>query len=246
MDILIRGKNYQRSITFAEGLTNHSILKLINENEFLSGSIANYLVPEGVLLPETYFFQKGETRESLIKNIHRDLMEFLKEEWKNRDEGLPYKTMKDALIMASIIEKETSIEEERGLVASVFINRLKINMPLQTDPTSIYGYTKGDITKEKEIKTHLLLRQHSPYNTYKNKVLPPTPICNPGKGSIRAALHPAKSDYIFFVADGNGGHIFANNYGEHKKNIESLKKKNRKKLLNRVNRAADQGQQTQQ
>jgi UPF0755 protein len=157
--------------------------------------------------------------------MHKALVEFLKKEWANRADDLPYRTMKDALIMASIIEKETGIEEERGLVASVFVNRLKINMPLQTDPTSIYGYAKGDAKKEKEVKTHILLRKNSPYNTYKNKGLPPTPICNPGKKSIVAALHPAKSDYIFFVADGEGRHVFAKDYEEHKKNVELLKKK---------------------
>ncbi|MDR0571706.1 MAG: endolytic transglycosylase MltG [Rickettsiales bacterium] len=228
MDILISGKNYLRSITFAEGLTNHSILKLINENEFLTGSITSYQAPEGVLLPETYFFQKGDTREGLIKNMREDLIDFLKKEWEKRADDLPYKTMKEALIMASIIEKETGVDEERGLVASVFVNRLKIDMPLQTDPTSIYGYAKGDLGKEKDIKTHILLRENSPYNTYKNKGLPPTPICNPGKKSIIAALHPTKSDYIFFVADGDGKHLFAEDYEQHKKNVELLKKKLKK------------------
>jgi UPF0755 protein len=224
IDILLTGKNYLRSIMFAEGLTNYSILKMINENEFLSGSPIDYQIPEGVLLPETYFFQKGDPREGLLKEMWSSLMKLLQSEWENRDKSLPYRSMKEALTMASIIEKETGVDEERELVASVFVNRLRINMPLQTDPTSIYGYTMGDITKEKDVKTHVLLRENSPYNTYKNKGLPPTPICNSGKKSILAAFHPAKTDYLFFVATGNGGHVFAKDYKEHLKNIEKLKK----------------------
>jgi UPF0755 protein len=196
---------------------------LINKNEFLSGSLLDYEIPEGVLLPETYFFQKGDTRENLIKDMWKSLMKILQNEWDNRDMTLPYKTMKEALTMASIIEKETSLDEERELVASVFINRLKINMPLQTDPTSIYGHTRGDTAKEGEIKTHILLKENSPYNTYKNKGLPPTPICNPGKKSILAAFHPAKTDYLFFVANGDGGHSFAKSYREHLKNVNKLR-----------------------
>ncbi|MDR2760857.1 MAG: endolytic transglycosylase MltG [Rickettsiales bacterium] len=228
MDILLSGKNYLRSITVAEGLTNYSILKLVAENEFLTGPMPNYPIPEGVLLPETYFFQRDNSRESLIHTMRRDMIGFLRGEWENRAEGLPYKTMRDALVMASIIEKETALGDERSLVASVFVNRLKIDMPLQTDPTSIYGYAMGDAMREGEVKTQKLIRENSPYNTYKNKGLPPTPICNPGKDSIRAALHPAKTEYIFFVANGEGGHVFAKDYEEHKKNIEILKKKIKK------------------
>lgn len=221
---IINNEVYYRSITFAEGLSTHSILKMIKENEFLVGDIPEN-VPEGSLLPQTYNYMKGDSRESLIKRMQNDMFETINKYWESRADDLPIRTKKEALILASIVEKETGIPEERGLVASVFVNRLKINMPLQSDPTSIYGYAFGDVSKEKEVKIHKLLRMDSEYNTYKIKKLPPTPICNPGEDSIKAVLNPANTKYLFFVATGNGGHDFSETYVEHLKKVKVLKNK---------------------
>ena len=197
---------------------------MIKENEFLVGDIPEN-VPEGSLLPQTYNYMKGDSRESLIKRMQNDMFETINKYWESRADDLPIRTKKEALILASIVEKETGVPEERGLVASVFVNRLKINMPLQSDPTSIYGYAFGDVSKEKEVKIHKLLRMDSEYNTYKIKKLPPTPICNPGEDSIKAVLNPANTKYLFFVATGNGGHDFSETYVEHLKKVKVLKNK---------------------
>lgn len=222
---ILNGKTYLRTITFAEGLTTHTIIKILNENQYLSGDLINFKnIPEGSLLCETYTFNRGEKRQNIVNKMQEDLKSILKNEWLKRDNGLLYKNIYEVLIMASIIEKETGLDEERFLVSSVFHNRLKIDMKLETDTTSIYGFTKGDLSKEQNIKTHILLKQKSEYNTYKNKGLTPTPICNVGKKSIEATLHPANTDYIYFVATGYGGHSFSKSYEEHLKNITKLKK----------------------
>lgn len=226
---LIKNKIFYRTVTFAEGLSKDSIIKILKNNEFLTGEIPNN-IPEGSLLPETYTFQTGDTRESIIKRMQKAMGRAFNESWSKRDKNLPFKTKKEALILASIVEKETGIASERPIVASVFINRLKINMKLQSDPTAIYGYAFGNVDKEKEVKTSILIKKDSPYNTYKIKRLPPTPICNPGKEAIKAVLNPAKTEYLFFVATGNGGHNFSENYMEHRKNIDNyrnIKNKNR-------------------
>ncbi len=220
---LINNKIFYRTITITEGLSTHSIIEILKNNEFLTGDIPNN-IPEGSLLPETYTFQKGDTRQSIVKRMQKAMGEAFNKYWAERDIDLPFKTKKEALILASIVEKETGLSSERPLVASVFINRLKINMQLQSDPTAIYGYAFGNVKKEKEIKTNILIKQNSPYNTYKIKRLPPTPICNPGKEAIKAVLNPMKTKYLFFVAKGNGGHNFSENYVEHKKHINNYRK----------------------
>ena len=220
---IINNNVYYRTITFPEGLSTHSILKIIEENEFLVGKIPDNIA-EGSLLPQTYNFQRGDTKTELIKRMQNNMTKIIDKYWDDRDEDLPFKTKKEAIILASIVEKETGIEEERKLVASVFVNRLKIKMPLQSDPTAIYGYTFGNVSRENEVKTHILIRRLSPYNTYKIRGLPPAPICNPGEESIKAVLNPAKTKYLFFVATGNGGHNFSENYFEHRQMIKDLKK----------------------
>ena len=220
---IINNNVYYRTITFPEGLSTHSILKIIEENEYLVGKIPDNIA-EGSLLPQTYNFQRGDTKADLIKRMQNNMTKTIDKYWENRDDDLPIKTKKEAIILASIVEKETGIEEERKLVASVFINRLKIKMPLQSDPTAIYGYTFGNVSRENEVKTHILIRRLSPYNTYKIRGLPPAPICNPGEESIKAVLNPAKTKYLFFVATGNGGHNFSENYFEHRQMVKDLKK----------------------
>lgn len=221
---MINHKIYYRSITFPEGLSNKSIFNILEKNEFLFGEIKNKeSIPEGSLMPETYKYKYGDTRDSIVKKMKNDMIEFINKNSEKLNSSY-IKTKQELIILASIIEKETNIPSERRLIASVFINRLKIGMRLQSDPTAIYGYARGDVEKEREIPRKILVRQQSIYNTYKIKGLPPTPICNPGKDSIMAVLEPAESDYLFFVTTGNGGHNFSKNYEEHKKHISNLKK----------------------
>ncbi|MDR1498870.1 MAG: endolytic transglycosylase MltG [Rickettsiales bacterium] len=228
---IINNKVYYRTITFAEGLSNHTILKMIDNNEFLTGVIPDN-IPEGSLLPETYTFQKGDTKKSLVERMQKSMIEAVDKYWESRAKDLPIRTKAEAIVLASIVEKETGIASERPLVASVFVNRLSLNMPLQSDPTAIYGYAFGDTSKEKEKKTNVLIRMDSPYNTYKIRALPPTPICNPGKQAINAVLNPAKTKYLFFVASGNGGHNFSENYRDHQKMVNSFRKVTKKRMDN--------------
>lgn len=220
---MAKGEIMYRKITLPEGLTTAQMLDLIAEDEFLSGDIS--LEPlEGELLPETYSYSRGDSKDSIIRQAKDAMNKALDKAWENKDEHLPIKNKKQLLILASIIEKETGVSEERGLVASVFVNRLRKGMKLQTDPTVIYALTKG----KKELGRVLLrkdLEIDSLYNTYKYYGLPPAPICNPGKDSLKAAANPEISNYLYFVASGNGGHNFATSLNEHNKNVKAWKNK---------------------
>lgn len=228
LGILKKFKNhdiYYRAITIPEGFSNNSIFNLLESNEFLSGEIKNKgFIEEGTLMPDTYKFQRGDTRNSIITRMQKSMESFLDTVWDKYNNNY-VKTKRDLVILASIIEKETGIPTERKLIASVFLNRLKINMRLQSDPTAIYAYAKGDTTKEKEIKTNLLIKQKNEFNTYRITGLPKTAICNPGRDSIISVLNPTETKYLFFVKDGDGGHTFSSNYSEHLKQIELLKQK---------------------
>jgi UPF0755 protein len=171
--------------------------------------------PEGRFLPETYFFTRNTSDLEILRRSYAAMKELLQEEWDDRDEDLPLKTPYEALILASIVEKETGVADERPMIASVFINRLKKGMKLQTDPTVIYGMGeryKGNIRKKD-------LQRDTPYNTYTRKGLPPTPIALPAASSIQAVLHPAESEALFFVASGGGRHYFSKTYEEHKQAV---------------------------
>lgn len=208
-------------ITLAEGLTSKQIIDLINNEQLLSGEIT-IDIAEGDILPETYSFVRGEKRDDILLRAKNAMAETLQNQWEQRQHSLPLKNKNQLLILASIIEKETGIEEERGLVASVFVNRLKKGIKLQTDPTVIYALTQG----QKDLKRPLTRKDltiDSPYNTYKYYGLPPKPICNPGKASIEAAANPDDSDFLYFVADGTGGHNFAKSLKEHNKNVSNWK-----------------------
>lgn len=207
-------------VTLAEGVTSWQVVDALKRADFLSGE-AGDVPPEGMLSPDSYEVTKGEPRAELLADMQARQEATLAELWATRAEGLPYATPEEALTMASIVEKETGIADERPLVASVFINRLEQGMKLQTDPTVIYGITKGQGVLGRGLRQSEL-RGRTPYNTYVIEGLPPTPIANPGRDSIAAALNPASSDYLFFVAKSlvpGDGHVFAATLAEHNENV---------------------------
>jgi len=214
--ILVSGKSIQHRLTAAEGLTSDMIYKLVAGDPDLMGD-AGPEAAEGTLLPETYLFTHGTTRAQILQRMEKLQAKFLGEKWSARVEGLPLQTQEQAVILASIVEKETSLPEERRHIAAVFVNRLKDGMKLQSDPTIIYGITKG-YPLGRDIRASEIV-QATPYNTYVIEGLPPSPICNPGKDSLAAVLDPEQSDDLYFVATGQGGHVFAATVAEHKKNV---------------------------
>ena len=219
MDKIARGEVFFRRITIPEGLTSGQIMYLIANYPDLEGEI-DLDVKEGELLPETYSFELGASRNSIILQARAAMQKALEEVWASRDSSLPLKDVNELLTRASIIEKETGVPEERPLVASVFLNRLKKGMRLQTDPTVIYAITEGETSFGRSLK-RADLKIDSPYNTYLNYGLPPGPICNPGREALMAAARPQQSDYLYFVADGKGGHRFARSLNEHNRNVKA-------------------------
>lgn len=209
-------------ITVAEGVTSWQVVDALKKADFLQGALET-VPPEGSLAPGGYEVERGTERGAIIAEMTERQAAVLAEAWENRVEGLPYDTPEEALIMASIIEKETAIAEERGRVASVFVNRMNQGMRLQTDPTVIYGITKGEGVLGRGLRQSEL-RRETPYNTYVIDGLPPTPIANPGAESIKAAVNPDTTDYLFFVADGTGGHAFAETLDEHNENVARWRK----------------------
>ncbi|MGB0749845.1 MAG: endolytic transglycosylase MltG [Magnetospiraceae bacterium] len=231
LDILRHGTAIQHSLTLAEGLTTLEILALVNADPTLSGPpIDPETIAEGALLPETYSFPRNYSRMRLVGRMRAARDKVLKDAWESRPEGYPLASQEEALILASIIEKETGVGDERAKVAGVFINRLRKNMLLQTDPTVIYALTLGKQTLDREL-TRKDLKINSPYNTYVTPGLPPGPICNPGEAAIRAALAPQDTDALYFVADGSGGHAFARTLKEHQRNVAQWRKIQRERGL---------------
>ena len=246
MMMLREGKTVARRFTIREGLTSYEIVRHLKTVENLSGEVKKIPV-EGTLLPNTYDYQLNEDRGEILKRLEQEmekvllpaclillereegamLEDFLDDECQSAPE--PLKTLRDVLTLASIVEKETAVAEERERVAGVFINRLRKGMALQTDPTVIYAITKGKHKNDGKgpLGRRLLkkdLEIDNPYNTYKYPGLPPGPIANPGKASIEAVLNPEEHDYIFFVADGTGGHAFAKTLKEHNANVAKWRK----------------------
>ncbi len=216
LDIIVEGKAVLHRLTIAEGLTSDMAVGLVNTDPTLAGKVT--ATPrEGDLLPETYLFVRGTTRDQILARMHRAQHDLLAMGWPSRKQGLPYTTVEQALTLASIVEKETAIPSERPRIAAVFVNRLKSGMKLESDPTVIYGLTKGyplghDLRQSE-------LAKSNPYSTYQIAALPPTPICNPGKDAIMAVLNPPDTDELFFVANGTGGHVFSKTIAEHEKNV---------------------------
>lgn len=204
-------------VSVPEGLTSWQIVEGLRAADFLSGEIAE-VPPEGVLAPDTFEVRRGQDRQEIIDKMLATQQDILVAAWAGRQDGLPLADAQEALILASIIEKETSVAEERRLVSSVFINRLNQGIRLQTDPTVIYGLTEGRGVLGRGIRASEL-RAETPWNTYVIDGLPPTPIANPGRAAIEAAVNPEDTPLIFFVADGTGGHAFAETLEEHNRNV---------------------------
>ncbi len=204
-------------VTLAEGVTSWQVVEALERAEFLAGDVAAR-PPEGSLAPDSYEVVRGGDRTKLIAEMTARQAAILADLWAARAEGLPYATPEEALVMASIVEKETGIAAERRQVASVFVNRLRRGMKLQTDPAVIYGVTKGEGILGRGLRQSEL-RRETPWNTYVIDGLPPTPIANPGRLSIEAALNPDATEFVFFVADGTGGHAFAETLDAHNENV---------------------------
>lgn len=220
---LVKGDVIKRSLTIPEGKSLSEIIPIINQNKYLLGDITIPL-KEGDILPETYVFSSGTTKDEIIKQATLAMQKALDEAYKKLPPNSPIKSKQELLTLASIIEKETGLASERTLVASVFINRLKIGMRLQTDPTVIYAVTKGKMNLNRPIYKRDLTFD-SPYNTYLYSGLPPTPICSPGIDAINSVITPANTSYLYFVADGiTGGHRFAKTLKEHNQNVSAYRK----------------------
>jgi UPF0755 protein len=204
-------------VSLAEGVTSWQVVEALKGFEALSGEIAE-IPAEGSLAPDSYDVAAGQDRNEILKAMQDKQQLRIDAAWENRQDGLPLESPEEMLILASIIEKETGVPGERGQVASVFVNRLNQGMRLQTDPTVIYGVTKGQGTLGRGLRRSELNRP-TPWNTYQIDGLPPTPIANPGLASLEAAVAPDNTDYVFFVADGTGGHAFAETLQEHNRNV---------------------------
>ena len=221
---LVLGQTYQRKITIPEGLTSFEIVTLLNEAKQMEG-IVTEIPKEGSLLPDTYYFKAGENRAAKLGQMQKAMQNYLAMAWEKRAPSDILKTPEEALILASIVEKETGVAAERSRIAGVFINRLKIGMKLQTDPSVIYALTGGKPKNEgqgplgRKLLAKDLLENQSPYNTYLYAGLPPGPIASPGRAAIEAVLHPEIHKFLYFVADGSGGHVFAETLEDHNRNV---------------------------
>ncbi len=237
LDQLVRGKVLEYSLTLIEGWTFKQALAAVRIHPMIVQTLASLsteqimdrlglagVYPEGRFFPDTYLFPRGTTDADILKRAYQRMQKVLAQEWQVRADGLPIKTPYEALILASIIEKETGVADERKQVAGVFTRRLQKRMRLQTDPTVIYGMgdTYDGNIRRKDLSTD------TPYNTYVHSGLTPTPIALPGRKSIHAALHPADGDALYFVATGEGGHFFSATYEEHRRAVQKYQIKRNK------------------
>lgn len=220
MERLVRHEVVEHRITIAEGLTSDMAVAILNADPILEGEAV--ALPEGKLLPETYQFEWGATRSEILSRMQKAQEALIAELWPKRKEGLPFQTQEEAITLASIVEKETGVPSERPRIAAVFVNRLKTGMKLESDPTIIYGLTKGQPLGHPLRQSELAAP--NPYSTYQIAGLPPTPISNPGRAAIAAVLNPPDTNEIFFVANGSGGHAFAATLQEHDRNVAALRR----------------------
>ena len=218
MDSMVEGKGILYSIAFPEGLTSEQIVQRLKDNDVLVGDI-DAVPPEGSLLPETYKFTRGDTRANLLARMQRERDRIVTDVWARRAPDLPLASVDEMVVLASIVEKETALADERSRVAAVFINRLRLNMRLQSDPTVLYGLFGGKGRPDDYRFTRADLDRETPYNTYVINGLPPGPIANPGRASLEAVVNPSRTRDLFFVADGSGGHAFAETYEDHLRNV---------------------------
>src|SRR4051794_15210194 len=217
IDTLIQGKAILHGLTIPEGLTSEQIVGRLRDNDVLTGEV-NETPREGTLLPDTWKFERGMTRQELLNRMQRAQREVLNQVWARRTPDLPIKTPQELVILASIVEKETGRADERTRVAAVFINRLTKRMKLQSDPTIVYGLVGGKGTLGRGITKEEIARA-TPYNTYVVEGLPPSPIANPGRAALEAVANPSRTKDLYFVADGSGGHSFAETYDQHTRNV---------------------------
>jgi UPF0755 protein len=238
IDDMVAGRVKQYSLTLVEGWTFREFLQAMNDNDAVDHTLEGMSIeeimielgldgmhPEGRFYPDTYFIHNNTKDVEVLKRAYQQMEQHLQQQWQGRDDNLPFKTPYEALIMASIVEKESAVPEERPIIAGVFINRLRKGMRLQTDPTVIYGIGEkydGDI-RFKDLRTD------TPYNTYTRSGLTPTPIAMPGIGAIKAVMHPADTGYLYFVAtgDGSGRHVFSTNHEDHEKAVDKYQRKKR-------------------
>ena len=216
-EALTKGATIQRKVTILEGWLSEQVVDLLNRQEYLTGEIAQ-TPADGSILPETYFYMRGESRQSVLDKMQQSMTDVLDAAWETRQPDLPIRNKQEALVLASVVEKETGMGSEQPHVAGVFVNRLRKGMRLQSDPTANYGlYLESGVLKKRMMRKDV---QHvSAYNTYVIPALPPTPICNPSKASIEAVLNPKQTDDLYFVANGKGGHNFAKTLVGHNKNV---------------------------
>ena len=217
MQLLVSGQTVVRRLTIPEGLTAVEIVSLLEATDGLAGAV-DEAPDEGTLMPETYYFAYGDRTSDIIARMQLALTEALDAAWRERDHDLPLDDVLEALTLASIVEKETAVPEERPHIAGVFVNRLRRGMPLQSDPTVVYGLTGGRGALGRAL-TQADTKEPTPYNTYVISGLPPGPIGNPGRASIVAVMHPLVTEDLYFVADGTGGHAFARTLKEHLRNV---------------------------
>ncbi|KFB10540.1 endolytic transglycosylase MltG [Nitratireductor basaltis] len=219
MELLESGKSVLYSLTIPEGLTVKQVFERIAQTDELSGDLPEELPPEGSLAADTIRFTRGLDRTELVEKLKQDQDELVQSIWERRAEGLPIDTIEEFVTLASIVEKETGRADERSRVAAVFINRLKQGMRLQSDPTIIYGIFGGDGKPSDRPIYRSDIEKKTDYNTYQIDGLPPTPIANPGRAALEAVANPSRTDDLYFVADGTGGHVFAKTLKEHNENV---------------------------
>lgn len=220
METLRSGKGILYKITFPEGLTSLQVMQRLRESDVLAGDLSAEVPPEGSLLPDTYPFQRGTTRQQVLDQMRKAQQTLLATAWSKRIDGLPIKSPEEMVILASIVEKETGKADERPRVAAVFINRLNKGMRLQSDPTILYGLFGGQGRPADRTILRSDIEKPTPYNTYQIDGLPPGPIANPGRAALEAVSSPSRTKELYFVADGTGGHVFAETLEDHNDNVK--------------------------